>query len=146
MHIDKQIPHLLNGIPTHCNWCSGMLKGLRNIYKGQNCERYYCSQACLSQGEDRAIRYKATLAGRVCSPWYVGAAAILAVFMLGFTFTGASRAQPDWRPKVYCALALPPSQLAKLPRLEAVYCNGIANGQCSTTLGWLVVTQPVRCD
>lgn len=90
--LDRAVPHLLNGKPTNCGWCNNLLKGLRNIYKGQNCERYYCSHTCLTSGEDRALRYRATLAGMVHSPWYVGLASILAVFMLAFTFTGGSKA------------------------------------------------------
>jgi hypothetical protein len=44
-------------LPTHCHWCTGMLRGLRNIYKGQNCSRHYCSEGCLGAGEERAARY-----------------------------------------------------------------------------------------
>jgi hypothetical protein len=36
---------------------AGLLKRLRNIYKGQNCGRYYCSQKCLKDGEERAAQY-----------------------------------------------------------------------------------------
>lgn len=90
--LDKAVPHLLNGKPTNCGWCSNLLQGLRNIYKGQNCERYYCSQSCLTNGEDRALRYRAVLAGTVHSPWYIGIAAVLAVFMLTHTFTPKARA------------------------------------------------------
>ena len=49
--------HLLTGEPTRCHWCTGLLKRQRNIYKGQNCERYYCSQKCLKDGEERAAQY-----------------------------------------------------------------------------------------
>ena len=56
--LEKPEPlHLLNGNPTHCHWCTGLLKGLRDIYKGQNCERCYCSQKCLKDGEERAAQY-----------------------------------------------------------------------------------------
>jgi len=43
--------------PSYCHWCTGMLRGLRNIYKGQNCSRLYCSEGCLGEGEARAARY-----------------------------------------------------------------------------------------
>ena len=43
--------------PTNCHWCTGMLRGLRNIFKGQNCSRHYCSEDCLREGEERAARY-----------------------------------------------------------------------------------------
>lgn len=78
--------------PTTCHWCGGSLRTIRNVYKGKDSERYYDAENCLMRGEDRELRRKATLAGTVCSPWYIGAAAILAVFMLTFTFTGGSRA------------------------------------------------------
>ncbi len=50
-------PLHLTGRPTHCHWCTGMLRRLRNIYKGQNCSRHYCSEECLREGEERAARY-----------------------------------------------------------------------------------------
>ena len=53
----KLEPSHLNDEPTHCHWCTGMLRGLRNIYKGQNCSRHYCSEGCLRAGEERASRY-----------------------------------------------------------------------------------------
>jgi hypothetical protein len=89
--LEKPIPLGLNAKPTNCDWCSANLARLRNIYKGQGCQRHYCSQKCLTSGEDRAIRYRAALAGRVCSHYLVGAA-ILIAFMLTFTFTGGHRA------------------------------------------------------
>lgn len=75
---------------------------------------------------------------------YLGSALTLSALMLGFTFTGGSRAQIE-RPKLYCALALPPSQVST-PQLEAVYCHSVRDGQCLTTFGWLVVSEPVRCE
>jgi hypothetical protein len=50
------------------------------------------------------------------------------------------------RPKTYCALALPPSQVISTPRLEVVYCHSISSGQCHVAIGWIVVTEPVRCE
>jgi hypothetical protein len=32
-------PSHLNDAPRHCHWCTGMIRGLHNIYKGQNCSR-----------------------------------------------------------------------------------------------------------
>jgi len=46
--------HLLHGKPTHRHWCTGLLKGLREIYKANHRERHYCSQECLREGEERA--------------------------------------------------------------------------------------------
>ena len=95
-------PVLAYAKPTTCHWCSGRFPPPRTddqgrrfvpvIRKGKDCERYYCSDLCLSRGEERALRYKAALAGTVCSPWYIGAAGVLIVFMLAFTFTGGTRA------------------------------------------------------
>lgn len=76
---------------------------------------------------------------------YLGSALTVSALMLGFTFTGGSRAQIE-RPKLYCALALPPSQVVSTPQLEVVYCHSVKDGQCHTTLGWLVVSEPVRCE
>jgi hypothetical protein len=56
--LEKPKPlHLLTCEATRCHWCTGLLKRLRNIYKGQNCERYYCSQKCLKDGKERAAQY-----------------------------------------------------------------------------------------
>ncbi len=52
--LKKPEPLHLNDKPTHCHWCTGMLRGLRNLYKGQNCSRHYCLEACLREGEERA--------------------------------------------------------------------------------------------
>lgn len=76
-----------------CHWCNNSLARIKNIYKGKDCFRHYCGKECHQKGEERALQYRAALAGTVCSPWYVGLAAILAVFMLAFTFTGGARAQ-----------------------------------------------------
>jgi hypothetical protein len=59
----KPEPLHLNDKPTHCHWCTGMLRGLRNIYKGQNCSRHYCSEGCLREGEERAARYAIASSG-----------------------------------------------------------------------------------
>lgn len=45
--LKEREPAHLNDKPTHCHWCTGMLRGLRNIYKGQYCSRHYCSEGCL---------------------------------------------------------------------------------------------------
>jgi hypothetical protein len=50
-------PLHLNDMPTHGHGCTGMLRGVRNIYKGRNCARHYCSDECLREGEERAARY-----------------------------------------------------------------------------------------
>jgi hypothetical protein len=60
--------HLLNGEPTLCHWCTGPLKSLRDIYNGRNCERYYCAQECLKDGEEREARY-AIAGSRLQSRW-----------------------------------------------------------------------------
>lgn len=77
--------------PQHCFWCNNSLQRLRNVYKGRDSERWYCSSEHLSQGEERALRYRAALAGTVSSHYLIGAALLIA-FMLAFTFSGGSRA------------------------------------------------------
>ena len=91
--LEKPKPiHLLNGEPTRCHWCAGLLKRLGNIYKGQNCERYYCSQKCLKDGEERAAQY-AIAGSRFHSRWYVAVAGMLAVLLIAFASTPRARAQ-----------------------------------------------------
>lgn len=48
-----------------CAWCGALLNRIRNTFRGKDSERHYCSEKCLVRGEDRALRYKATLAGKV---------------------------------------------------------------------------------
>lgn len=85
------VPPISMDKPTRCHWCTGMLKGLKNIYKGINSERHYCSALCHRDGEDRAIRYRGVLAGTISSHYLISAC-ILALCMLAFIFTGGSRA------------------------------------------------------
>jgi hypothetical protein len=51
--------------PTTCHWCGGNLERIRNVFKGKDSERYYDTEVCLTRGEDRALRYRAALAGTV---------------------------------------------------------------------------------
>lgn len=90
MHLDTNIPFSHQKVV--CDWCSNSLANIRNVYKGINCERQYCSRECHQKGEDRALRYKAALAGTISSHWLLGVAAILIMFILAFTFTGGSKA------------------------------------------------------
>jgi hypothetical protein len=83
---------LLNGKPTHCDWCTGLLKGLRDIYNGNHRERHYCSQECLKEGEEPAAQY-AIAGSRLQSRWYVAVAGMLAVLMVAFASTPRARAQ-----------------------------------------------------
>lgn len=61
--LDSTAPVLTK--PTHCHWCGGTLERIRDIRKGIACERYYDSKDCHQKGEDRALRYRAALAGTV---------------------------------------------------------------------------------
>ncbi len=91
--LEKPKPlHLLYGKPTHCHWCTGLLKGLREIYKENHRERHYCSQECLREGEERAAQY-AIAGSRLQSHWYVAVAGMLAVFMIAFASTPRGKAQ-----------------------------------------------------
>ena len=73
--LDKTVP--FSHQRETCHWCGNNLNRIRNIYKGKDSERFYCSETCLVKGEDRAIRYRATLAGTVNSPWYVALAVVI---------------------------------------------------------------------
>ena len=55
--LEEQVPLRLRTKPSNCDWCSGALISLSNVYKGMNCERYYCSEHCLKRGEERALIY-----------------------------------------------------------------------------------------
>lgn len=75
--------------PTRCTFCdkvfgNRIFKDADRILKGS-----YCTIPCMQAARLEKV---AKAAGTVCSPWYIGIAAILAVFMLVFTFTGGHRA------------------------------------------------------
>lgn len=44
--------------PGCCAWCGNLMANIRNIFKGQNCERHYCCLEHLVRGEERAVIYK----------------------------------------------------------------------------------------
>lgn len=67
-----------------CGWCGGFINRIHPTFHGKDSERHYCSEKCLVQGEERSLRYRASLAGKVSSHYIVGAIA-LAVFMVVFT-------------------------------------------------------------
>lgn len=62
---------------------------------------------------------------------------LLAAFIVAFTFSDGARAKRDWSPRAYCALVLPPSQVARQAELDAVYCKGLdtINGARLTSAG-----------
>ncbi|MPZ29557.1 MAG: hypothetical protein GEV13_00930 [Rhodospirillales bacterium] len=73
--------------------------------------------------------------------------ALLAAPILAFTVSGESKVQLKRRTTLYCALAFPPSQVARRAQLEAVYCKGFdADKQCQADFGWIVISEPVPCD
>jgi hypothetical protein len=47
-----------------CVWCGNNLASLRNVYKGKDSERWYCSTGHLLKGEERHLRKVAQGAGR----------------------------------------------------------------------------------
>ena len=55
---------------------------------------------------------------------------------------------PDPAPRapMWCVLAIPPSQVARTPHAEPVYCLAMKAGQCTTSVGWITITDPVECD
>jgi hypothetical protein len=78
--------------------------------------------------------------------WYLALAALLAASMLAFISSGGGAGKLEGTPS-YCALVIPPPQIAGRAELEAVYCKGFdADRQCQTNLGWIVVSEPVPCD
>lgn len=79
--------------------------------------------------------------------WCLACAVALAGCILAFILPGGRGMQVEWRTVTYCALALPPSQVARRVQLEAVYCRGLAaDRQCLADVGWIVVSEPVPCD
>lgn len=77
---------------TRCGWCGNLLSTCRCIYKVHDEERYYCSESCFLQGEERRLRYRVALAGTVHTHWTATLAAIISALMLAFIFTGGTRA------------------------------------------------------
>ena len=78
---------------------------------------------------------------------YLALAVLLAAFIVAFIFSGRSSAQLEWPSMPYCALVLPPSQVARRAQLDAVYCKGLdADKRCQADFGWIVVSEPVPCD
>ena len=69
----------------YCDGCGFSMAKVRNVWR--DCGKDYCSRSCLE-----ITRLKAG-AGLVSSPWYIGLATILAVFMLTQTFIPKARAQ-----------------------------------------------------
>ena len=119
--------------PATCHWCGGSLRHLRHVFKGQNSSHEYCSENCLKRGLDRELRYKATLAGRVNSPWHLALAGILLLFVIGFIGTPRARAE-DHHP-----LHKDFYQHWKEPGTTASCCNariekdGTESGDCEPT-------------
>jgi hypothetical protein len=58
----------------------------------RDAHRYYCSELCFLQGEERQLRYAAQLAGTVHLHWTATLAVILSVLMVAFIFIGGTRA------------------------------------------------------
>lgn len=78
---------------------------------------------------------------------YLALVALPAALILAFTFTGEGKVQIERRITLHCALAFPPSEVARRARLEAVYCKSLgAYRQCQADFGWIVVSDPVPCD
>lgn len=48
-----------------CHWCGNSLARIRNIFKGLNCERYYCSVSHLASGEEAELLKRIKAAGEV---------------------------------------------------------------------------------
>jgi hypothetical protein len=86
------VPLNLNGHSSRCKWCANLLAPARRIWKVRDAHRYYCSELCFLQGEERQLRYAAQLAGTVHLHWTATLAVILSVLMVAFIFIGGTRA------------------------------------------------------
>lgn len=79
--------------------------------------------------------------------WYLAPVALLAACAIASALSVGSSAPIDRRNTPYCALVLPPSQVARRVELDVVYCKGLsAENQCQADFGWIVVSEPVTCD
>jgi len=74
-------------------------------------------------------------------------AAIVIGAVVGIVGMASDRQQEAPTVRVlYCALAIPPLQVVRTPRLEPVYCRSSIYGHCDIELGWIVVSEPVPCE
>lgn len=92
MRYSLDVPFKLNGHSSRCKWCANLLAPARRIWKVRDAHRYYCSEFCFLQGEERQLRYAAQLAGTVHLHWTATLAVILSVLMVAFFFIGGTRA------------------------------------------------------
>jgi hypothetical protein len=65
MRYSLDVPLKLNGHSSRCKWCANLLAPARRIWKVRDAHRYYCSEFCFLQGEERQLRYDAQLTGTV---------------------------------------------------------------------------------
>jgi hypothetical protein len=79
----------LEAAMNRCDWCGNLLSTCRCVYKVQGEERYYCSQSCFLQGEERRLRYRAALAGTVHAHW---TATLVSIAVLAFILSGGTSA------------------------------------------------------
>jgi hypothetical protein len=93
MRYSLDVPLKLNGHSSRCKWCANLLAPARRIWKVRDAHRYYCSEFCFLQGEERQLRYDAQLAGTVHLHWTATLAVILSVLMVAFIFIGETRAR-----------------------------------------------------
>lgn len=91
-----------------------------------------------------SVRAPTRLRAHACYPALV---VLLAALILTLTFSGRSKVQLEQSTTSYCALAFPPSQVARRAQLDAVYCKSLdADNQCQADFGWIVVSEPIPCD
>jgi hypothetical protein len=92
MRYSLDVPLNLNGHSSRCKWCASLLAPARRIWKVRDAHRYYCSELCFLQGEERQSRYAAQLSGTVRLHWTAALAVILSLLMVAFIITGGTRA------------------------------------------------------
>lgn len=62
--LDTNLPFSIQA-SEFCCWCNNSLQRIRNVYKGKGSTRLYCGSTCHQNGEERALRYVAALAGHI---------------------------------------------------------------------------------
>ncbi|GEP60408.1 hypothetical protein RSO01_75740 [Reyranella soli] len=92
MRYSLDVPLSVNSHSSRCKWCANRLAPARRIWKVRDAHRYYCSELCFLQGEERQLRYAPELSGTVNLHWTATLAVILSVLMVAFIFFGETRA------------------------------------------------------
>jgi hypothetical protein len=93
MRHSLDVPLHLNGHSSRCKWCLNLLAPARRTWKVRDGHRYYCSELCFLQGEERQTRDAAQLASTVHLHWTATLAVILSILMVALIFIEETRAR-----------------------------------------------------